>query len=57
MILRAIVNDQVNSFHHNVFIQNTMNFNDYYNQIKDYLNNHYNEGTYYEGGIDSVPFI
>ena len=57
VILSAIINNQIFSFHHNVLIQNSTTFEEYYGQIEDYINNLYSEGTSYEGDVDTVPMF
>lgn len=41
IIITAIVNSSEYNFHHNVLITNNTSFEEYYDEVKDVINNHY----------------
>jgi hypothetical protein len=52
IIVRAKMNDTFTfSFHHNILINNSTTFNDYYDMVKDIIINHYNKGPEYNDNI------
>jgi hypothetical protein len=46
IIITGIVNNNEYSFHHNVLINNNTTFEEYYKQVKDYIDQHYNENEF-----------
>lgn len=48
-----IINGQEYSFHHNVLITNNTTFEEYYEQVYEYIDTHYDDDNLY--GIDVIP--
>jgi hypothetical protein len=46
IIITGVVNNNEYSFHHNVLINNDTLFEDYYEQVKDYIDLHFNNDYY-----------
>ena len=53
IIVSCIVNGQEYSFHHNVLINNDTTFEEYYNEVVKYIDNHYDTDNFY--GIEVIP--
>jgi hypothetical protein len=57
IIVSVIIHSQEYSFHHNVLINNNTTFEDYYNQVAEYIDIHY-DSDYVDGsafGVDIIP--
>ena len=52
-ITSAVIHSSEYSFHHNVLITNNTTFDEYYNQVIDYIDLHYNSEDSY--GVDIIP--
>jgi len=44
IIITAIHNNSEFNFHHNILIKNDTSFEEYYNKVKDIIQDHYDEG-------------
>ena len=53
IITSAVILSSEYSFHHNVLITNNTAFDEYYNQVIDYIDLHYNSEDSY--GVDIIP--
>lgn len=54
IIISAIINGQETSFHHNILINNNTTYQEYFNKVKDYINEIYGEYGY---NIDVIPLF
>jgi hypothetical protein len=51
IIITALINGEEFSFHHNILINNTTTFEEYYNEIKDIISTNYQDGY----PVDVIP--
>lgn len=53
IITSCVIHSSEYSFHHNVLITNKTSFDEYYHQVVDYIDSHYNSEDNY--GVDIIP--
>lgn len=53
IITSSVINSSEYSFHHNILLTNKTTFNEYYNQVIDYIDLHYESDNSY--GLDVIP--
>ena len=55
IIISSVIHSSEYSFHHNILITNKTSFDEYYNQVIDYIDLHYNSNSEDHYGVDIIP--
>jgi hypothetical protein len=53
IITSSVINSSEYSFHHNILLTNNTTFDEYYNQVIDYIDTHYDSDNSY--GVEVIP--